>query len=96
MSPWECQCNEVDTLEPLKCWPCKKCEKRAIDMKSSLLLSSSEKRKEANCQTMEEGEYQTECQAGNMYYRVRGPEVITDRVMSHGVNLVLRLVSCWF
>ena len=22
VSPWDCQCNEVDTLEPLKCWPC--------------------------------------------------------------------------
>ena len=58
VSPWDCHCNEVDTLEPLKCWPCKRCEKRAFDMKSTLLLSSSDKREEVRCQTVEEGEYQ--------------------------------------
>ena len=58
VSPWDCQCNEVDTLEPLKCWPCKKCEKKAIDMKSTLLLGSSEMSKEESCQAMEEGENQ--------------------------------------
>ena len=31
VSPWDCECNEVNTMEPLKCWPCKKCEKRAIN-----------------------------------------------------------------
>ena len=28
VTPWKCQCNEVYTTESLKCWPCKKCEKR--------------------------------------------------------------------
>jgi transposase InsO family protein len=31
-NPWDCQCPEVDTLEPLKCGPCKKCVKRSEDM----------------------------------------------------------------
>ena len=30
VSPWDCQCNEVDTVEPLKCGPCKRCEKRHV------------------------------------------------------------------
>ena len=30
VSPWDCQCNEVDTMEPLKCGPCKRWEKRAM------------------------------------------------------------------
>ena len=42
VSPWDCQCNEVDTVEPLKCGPCKRCEKRACDMKSSLLVGCQE------------------------------------------------------
>ncbi|MCG8047973.1 MAG: retroviral-like aspartic protease family protein, partial [Candidatus Thiodiazotropha taylori] len=46
VSPWNCQCNEVDMLEPLKCWPCKKCEKRALDMKSSLLMGCFKKSNE--------------------------------------------------
>ena len=58
VSPWDCQCSEVDTLEPLKCWPCKKCEKKAIDMRSTLLLGSSGMSKEVSYQALEEGENQ--------------------------------------
>ena len=57
VSPWDCQCNEVDTMEPLKCGPCKRCEKRAIEMKSTLLMGCSGKSKEAHYQPTEEGEY---------------------------------------
>ena len=56
VSLWDCECNEVDTMEPLKCWPCKKCEKRAIYMKSSLLMGREEKKKEVHYQPMNEGE----------------------------------------
>ena len=45
-------------MESLKCWPCKRCEKRAIEMKSTLLLSCSDKREEVRCQTVDGGEYQ--------------------------------------
>lgn len=57
VSPWDCQCNEVDMLEPLKCWPCKKCEKRALDMKSSLLMGCFKKSNETRYQPTDEGEY---------------------------------------
>ena len=45
-------------MESLKCWPCKRYEKRAIEMKSTLLLSSSDKREEVHCQTVKGGDYQ--------------------------------------
>ena len=35
--PWDCKCADGDMMEPLKCGPCKKCQKRAIDMQSSKL-----------------------------------------------------------
>ena len=35
-SPGECLCSEVDSLEYLKCGPCKKCIKRAVDMESTM------------------------------------------------------------
>ena len=50
VSPWDCQCNEVDTVEPLKCGPCKRCEKRACDMKSSLLVGCQEMKLEEICE----------------------------------------------
>lgn len=34
-SPGECLCSEVDSMEYLKCGPCKKCIKRAVDMEST-------------------------------------------------------------
>jgi hypothetical protein len=40
-NPRDCECNETDNLEYLKCDPCKKCQKRAIDMESSLKSMSS-------------------------------------------------------
>ncbi|CAC5410306.1 unnamed protein product [Mytilus coruscus] len=36
-NPRECDCSQVDNLDFLKCGPCKKCHKRAIDMESSLV-----------------------------------------------------------
>ncbi|CAC5421923.1 unnamed protein product [Mytilus coruscus] len=36
-NPRECDCSQVDNLDFLKCGPCKKCHKRAIDMDSSLV-----------------------------------------------------------
>ena len=36
-NPRECTCDEIDTLESMKCGPCKKCLKRAVDMQSSML-----------------------------------------------------------
>ncbi|CAC5368134.1 unnamed protein product [Mytilus coruscus] len=36
-NPHECDCSQVDNLDFLKCGPCKKCHKRAIDMDSSLV-----------------------------------------------------------
>lgn len=56
VSPWDCQCNEVDTMEPLKCGPCKRCEKRALDMKSSLLMGRIDKKEEELCQPQVKGE----------------------------------------
>ena len=38
--PRDCDCPVVDNLENLKCGPCKKCHKRAIDMESSLVKLS--------------------------------------------------------
>ncbi|MCG8045846.1 MAG: RNase H-like domain-containing protein [Candidatus Thiodiazotropha endolucinida] len=35
--PWDCKCSDVDTMEPLKCGPCKRCKKRAIEMQGSNL-----------------------------------------------------------
>ena len=35
--PWDCKCADGDMMEPFKCGPCKKCQKRAIDMQSSKL-----------------------------------------------------------
>lgn len=35
-SPGECLCSEVDSMEYLKCGPCKKCIKRAVDMESTM------------------------------------------------------------
>ena len=53
VTPWECQCNEVDTMEPLKCGPCKRCVKRALDMKSSLLMSRMNVKAGELCQPWE-------------------------------------------
>ena len=53
VTPWECQCNEVDTMEPLKCGPCKRCVKRALDMKSSLLTSRMDVKEGELCQPWE-------------------------------------------
>lgn len=33
-NPRDCQCADIDEMEPLKCGPCKKCTKRAQDMVS--------------------------------------------------------------
>ena len=41
-SPSQCDCKEVDMTENLRCGPCKKCQKRAVEMQSSLLKSSKE------------------------------------------------------
>ena len=30
--PWDCQCEDIDNLESLKCGPCKKCVKRQNEM----------------------------------------------------------------
>jgi hypothetical protein len=38
-SPEECLCSDVDSLEYLKCGPCKKCTKRALDMESSMKIN---------------------------------------------------------
>ena len=35
----ECDCSETDTLENMKCGPCKKCVKRARDIQSSFLTT---------------------------------------------------------
>ena len=35
--PWDCKCADVDSMENLKCGPCKKSRKRAEDMLSSNL-----------------------------------------------------------
>jgi hypothetical protein len=35
-NPHDCDCPQTDNLEYLKCGPCKKCHKRAIDMVSSI------------------------------------------------------------
>lgn len=40
-NPRDCDCNQFDNLEDLKCGPCKKCQKRAVDMESSLVKLSS-------------------------------------------------------
>lgn len=40
-NPRDCKCNETDNVEYLRCDPCKKCQKRAIDMESSLKSMSS-------------------------------------------------------
>ena len=45
-------------MEPLECGPCKRCEKRALDMESSLLKGYVEKRKKDCCQPPKEGGYQ--------------------------------------
>jgi len=37
----KCLCDDVDTMEQLKCGPCKKCVKRAHDMESSLLTEDA-------------------------------------------------------
>ena len=58
VTPWKYQCNEVDTTESLKCWPCKKCETRAVDMKSSLLMGCLDKGKEVRYQPTKGGEAQ--------------------------------------
>ena len=34
---WDCKCSEEDMLESLRCGPCKKCQKRAVEMQSSKL-----------------------------------------------------------
>ena len=31
-NPYDCDCPYVDTCEPLRCGPCRKCQKRAIEM----------------------------------------------------------------
>jgi hypothetical protein len=44
-TPWDCKfcnCPDVDTSEPLKCGPCKKCKKRAYDMQSSFINENGE------------------------------------------------------
>ena len=38
-SPEECLCSDVDSLEYLKCGPCKKCTKRALDMESFMKIN---------------------------------------------------------
>ena len=35
--PWDSKCADEDMMEPLKCGPCRKCQKRAIEMQSSKL-----------------------------------------------------------
>ena len=35
-NPHDCDCPQTDNLEYLKCGPCKKCDKRAIDLASSI------------------------------------------------------------
>jgi hypothetical protein len=39
-NPRDCTCAETDLLEPLKCGPCRTCQKRAIDMQSAGLSGS--------------------------------------------------------
>ena len=31
---WGCKCSEGDMLESIRCGPCKKCQKRAVEMQS--------------------------------------------------------------
>ena len=31
-NPWDCQCPDLDNLEPLRCGPCIKCKKRTAEM----------------------------------------------------------------
>ena len=73
VSPWDCQCNEVDTMEPLKCGPCKRCEKRAIEMKSTLLMGYLEKSKEAHYQSTEEGKYRQRIDQVTHFTKSVGP-----------------------
>ena len=40
-NPRECDCPDVDTSEPLKCGPCRKCMKRAQDMLHESLVKES-------------------------------------------------------
>lgn len=37
-NPKDCECAEVDNMEPLRCGPCNKCKKRARDMQSTRVL----------------------------------------------------------
>lgn len=37
MNPSDCECKDVDMTENLRCGPCAKCLKRAVEMRSSLL-----------------------------------------------------------
>ena len=41
-NPWDCQCSDVDNLEPLKCGPCNKCSKRSQDMMGPTFLQPLE------------------------------------------------------
>lgn len=44
-NPHDCECPDQDTMEPLKCGPCKKCKKREEDMvltKSKMAAGSNE------------------------------------------------------
>ncbi|CAG2211272.1 unnamed protein product [Mytilus edulis] len=41
-NPHDCECPNIDTQEPLKCGPCKKCQKRAEEM----ILETPDKRQE--------------------------------------------------
>jgi len=40
-NPQDCDCPKTDNLEYLKCGPCQKCQKRALDMASSLINNDS-------------------------------------------------------
>jgi hypothetical protein len=54
INPRECECCEVDMMEPLKCGPCKKCLKRAEEM-VSMMNAESESRIEESADAQTEG-----------------------------------------
>lgn len=54
VTPWECKCNNVDLMEPLKCGPCKKCSRRVQDMQSSLQLECHDNVRIGGSRTLQE------------------------------------------
>ena len=51
-NPKDCDCNIVDMNENLKCGPCSKCRKRAVDMESNWLLGKFDRMKDVDSQTV--------------------------------------------